>query len=202
MPLDLVRRTYDARAPFYDAIVRVLSFGGDRAYRRAAVDELRLRPGQRVLDVGCGTGLNFRLIADAVGPDGLVVGTDLSRGMLARVSGRPRMRLVQAAANQRLFRPASFDAVLCTYVISTILDEQVLPPILEALRPGGRLVVVDDTLPPGWFVGPGFMLRTLLRRGWPDLKRDTVRAVAPHLDRLRVRFVHYGMIFIISGDRR
>lgn len=200
MGADLVRQTYDRRARWYDAAVRLLSFGGDAAYRRQAVDALRLRPGQRVLDVGCGTGLNFRLLADAVGPSGLVVGTDLSREML-RNARDGRARLVQARASQRLFRPGSFDAALSTYVISTLLGERVVEPLVEAVRPGGRVVVVDDTLPPGWFVGPRFMLSNLWRRGWPDLRRDTVRALGPYLRNVRVRHCHSGMIYIISGDR-
>lgn len=200
MTPDVVRSTYDGRARWYDAIVRLLSFGGDRAYRRRAVDALRLRPGQRVLDVGCGTGLNFRLLADAVGPSGLVVGTDLSRQMLRRARDG-RARRVQARASQRLFKPASFDAVLSTYLISTLLGEGVIEPIVEAVRPGGRVVIVDDALPPGWFVGPGFMLANLWRRGWPDLRRETVRALQPHMRNLQVAWCHSGMIYIISGDR-
>jgi demethylmenaquinone methyltransferase/2-methoxy-6-polyprenyl-1,4-benzoquinol methylase len=200
MPLDLVRRAYDRRARRYDAIVRLLSFGGDREYRRRAISELRLQPGQRVLDVGCGTGLNFRALADGVGPKGLVVGTDLSRSMLLEGRDR-RVRRVQAAASQDLFKPESFDAVLSTYVISTLLDEDVVEPIARAVRPGGRIVIADDSLPPGWFVGPRFMLANLWRRGWPDLRRDTVRALRPHVKNLHVSFCHAGMIYIIAGDR-
>jgi len=200
MPLDVVRRAYDRRARWYDSIVRLLSFGGDREYRRRAIAELRLLPGQRVLDMGCGTGLNFRELADAVGPSGLVVGTDLSRSMLLR-SREGRSRRVQAAASQDVFKPCSFDAALSTYVVSTLLDENVIEPIARAVRPGGRVVLVDDSLPPGWFVGPRFMLSNLWRRGWPDLRRETVRALEPHVKNLRISFCHYGMIYIISGDR-
>jgi ubiquinone/menaquinone biosynthesis C-methylase UbiE len=199
---NLVRRTYDARAPLYNAIVRVLSFGGDTEYRRRAVDALRLKPGDRVLDIGCGTGLNFRDIAKAVGPTGLVVGTDLSHGMLSEVEGRPNLRLVQAAASQEVFRPGSFDAILSTYVISTILDEEILGPLCRALKPGGRLVIADDSLPPGWFIGPRFMFGRMLRKGWPDLKANTIRALRPLFTDLHVAHCHFGMIYIISGRRR
>lgn len=202
MVANLVRRTYDARAPLYNAIVRVLSFGGDSEYRRAAVAALELKPGDRVLDIGCGTGLNFRDIARAVGPAGLIVGTDLSHGMLSEVEARPNLRLVQAAASQEVFRAASFDAILSTYVISTILDEEILGPLSRALRPGGRLVIADDSLPPGWFIGPRFMFGRMLRKGWPDLKGDTIRALRPLFTDLRVVHRHFGMIYIISGRRR
>lgn len=199
---DVIRETYDARSGFYNAIVRALSLGGDTAYRRQAVRELRLKPGDRVLDVGCGTGLNFRWMAERIGPGGLLVGTDLSGGMLAHVEPRPNLRLVQAAARQRVFKPASFDAILSTYVISTILDEELLGPLLGALKPGGRLVIADDNLPPGWYIGPGFMFGRLLRKGWPNLKEETVAKLRPHLDHFAVRHCHFGMIFIISGTKR
>lgn len=202
MVSNLIRRTYDARAPLYNAIVRVLSFGGDSEYRRAAVQALDLKPGDRVLDIGCGTGLNFRDIAKAVGPTGLIVGTDLSHGMLGQVEKRPTLRLVQAAASQEVFKPGSFDAILSTYVISTILDEEILGPLFRALKPGGKLVIADDSMPPGWFIGPRFMFGRMLRKGWPNLKRDTIRALRPHLTDLRVTHRHFGMIYIISGRRR
>jgi len=199
---NLIRRTYDSRAPLYNAIVRVLSFGGDSEYRRAAVQALDLKPGDRVLDIGCGTGLNFRDIAKAVGPTGLVVGTDLSHGMLSEVEGRPNLRLVQAAASQSVFKPATFDAILSTYVISTILDEEILGPLCRALKPGGKLVIADDTMPPGWFIGPRFMFGRMLKKGWPDLKGDTIRALRPLFTDLRVTHRHFGMIYIISGRRK
>lgn len=202
MAANLIRRTYDARAPLYNAIVRVLSFGGDSEYRRAAVQALDLKPGDRVLDIGCGTGLNFRNIAKAVGPTGFVVGTDLSHGMLREVEARPNLRLVQAAASQEVFKPGTFDAILSTYVISTILDEEILGPLCRALKPGGRLVIADDSLPPGWFIGPRFMFGRMLKKGWPDLKGDTIRALRPLFSDLRVTHRHYGMIFIISGRRK
>ena len=202
MVSNLIRRTYDSRAPLYNAIVRVLSFGGDSEYRRAAVQALDLKPGDRVLDIGCGTGLNFRDIAKAVGPTGLVVGTDLSHGMLSEVEGRPNLRLVQAAASQSVFKPATFDAILSTYVISTILGEEILGPLCRALKPGGKLVIADDTMPPGWFIGPRFMFGRMLKKGWPDLKGDTIRALRPLFTDLRVTHRHFGMIYIISGRRK
>ena len=200
MSVSRIRSTFDRRAPWYDAIVRLLSFGGDREYRRRAVAALRLRPGQRVLDVGCGTGLNFRLLSEAVGPSGLVVGKDLSHAMLREAPAAHAGR-IQARASQRVFKPASFDAALSTYLISTLLGEGVLEPIVEAVRPGGRVVIVDDALPPGWFIGPGFMLNHHPRPGRPALPQETKAPHPPHLRNLRVTYCHGGMIYIIAGDR-
>ena len=93
---------YEAAARFYDAL------SGERlvyrAGRESGVALLGLRPGDTVLDVGCGTGLNFGLLADAVGPAGTVIGLDSSPEMLRMVRRRVEanrwstVRLVEADA--------------------------------------------------------------------------------------------------------
>ncbi len=133
-----------------------------RAGRRAGIAGLNLRAGDRVLDVGCGTGLNFKLLQDVVGPTGRVVGVDLSGDMLRQAEQKVRrygwsnVGLVQADATTLADeglpgeddRP--FDGVLFTYALS------LMPHWLRAwrgaiglLRPGGRAAVVDMQLPTG-----------------------------------------------------
>jgi len=75
-------RRYTVGARVYDVLS--LEWPIYRAGRRAGLDLLRLRPGDRVLDVGCGTGLNFPLLSAAVGPSGSIVGVASSESMLAR----------------------------------------------------------------------------------------------------------------------
>src|SRR5262249_51183506 len=75
-----------------------------RSHRQEAARQLRLEPGLTVLDVACGTGLNFSLLVSCVGPTGTIVGTDYSSGMLARATrkvaqhGWSNVRLVRADA--------------------------------------------------------------------------------------------------------
>lgn len=133
-----------------------------RAGRRAGIGALNLRAGDRVLDVGCGTGLNFRLLHDAVGPTGRVVGVDLSGDMLRQAEQKVRRHgwsnvgLVQADATTLADdglpgeddRP--FDGVLFTYALSLMPSwERAWHGATRLLRPGGRAAIVDMQLPTG-----------------------------------------------------
>ncbi len=164
-----------------------------RAGREAAIGLLGLRPGDRVLDLGCGTGLNFPLLDSAIGPTGTIVGVDLSASMLARAHARVRRRgwrhvsLVQAdaatAAEAGLFRSDRFDAVLATYALSVIEDgARAWHAALAAVRPAGRAAVVDLALPEGRWRALAPLVRLtgftggvdLDRRPWQWVDRDTV----------------------------
>lgn len=150
-------RRYALGARWYDVL------SAERpVYRRPrtrAVALLGLMPGDRVLDVGCGTGLNLPLVRAAVGERGLVVGIDLSDPMLDVA----RCRVVQHAwRNVHLVRGdaaevagltaqyAPFDAVLSTYALSIIDNWTVAwTGALASTRSGGRIAVVDLALPVG-----------------------------------------------------
>ena len=152
MKREAASRNYDRLAPFYDFFDRCLSqpIAGLAALRDQTVARLDLQPGDRVLDIGCGTGLNLGRLVDAVGPTGRVVGLDYSAGMLrqarARVlrEGWENVELLRGDAAELKGVPAPFDAVLSTWALGIVED---LPSALRAaaqvLRPGGRLAVLD-----------------------------------------------------------
>ncbi len=138
-------------------------YGGPR---RAAVEAMGLRPGDAVLDLGCGTGLNLPLVADAIGPGGRVVALDASAAMLARVSQRlggrgterwPTVHLLRADATavspDTLTAPLAglrFDAVIATYALSLMPGwPAAWGAALGAARDGARLAVVDMARPTG-----------------------------------------------------
>jgi S-adenosylmethionine-diacylgycerolhomoserine-N-methlytransferase len=135
-----VQRFYRWNAPIYDLTRWALLRG-----RRTAVEALRLRSGQRVLELGCGTGLNFARLRERVGATGCVVGVDLSWHMLARARRRllPRTYLLQADA-ARLPLDGTFNAVLLSYSLTMIPQwERALDQACGLLAPTGTLVVLD-----------------------------------------------------------
>ena len=79
---------YGPGAQFYDILS--LECPVYRVGRSRAIKLMGLKPGDRVLDIGCGTGLNFQLLRDKVGPQGHVVGVDASAAMLAQARNRAR----------------------------------------------------------------------------------------------------------------
>jgi ubiquinone/menaquinone biosynthesis C-methylase UbiE len=148
--------TYRKKAKHYDVTSRLYPAPGypQRAQRRRAVQALGLRPGDRVIDIACGTGLNFPLIEEAIGPGGRIIGVDLTDAMLARAQDRiatnawSNVRLVQADAADFAF-PAEVDAILSTYALTQVSGcADVISHGAAALSSsGGRWVALDLKVP-------------------------------------------------------
>lgn len=137
---------FDDLVGAYDVLNSVLSLGLDRRWRRATAGALAARPGERVLDLGCGTGKLGR----AVGPRAVVVGVDLSRRMLERARhfhGRA-LHLVQGSAVRLPFRAGAFDAAGSAFVLRNVDDlPAALAELARVVRPGGRVALLDITGP-------------------------------------------------------
>jgi ubiquinone/menaquinone biosynthesis C-methylase UbiE len=147
--------TYRKKAKHYDISSRLYPVPGypQRAQRRRAAQALRLGPGDSVVEVACGTGLNFSLIEQAIGPEGRIVGVDLTDAMLAQAqhrietNGWSNISLVQADAAEFDF-PTEVDAMLSTYALSHVPESgDVIAHGAAALSPGGRRVVLDLKVP-------------------------------------------------------
>lgn len=149
--------TYERVAGFYD-----LTSGEWPLYRRGRVvgiDLLALREGDTVVDVGCGTGLNFPLLLAAVGPTGRVIGVDRSAAMLGmaerRIAGHGWENVTIAHADATRFTAADIagekvDAVFATYALSLMPGwPAAWLRMRSVLRPGGRAGIVDLQLPTG-----------------------------------------------------
>jgi demethylmenaquinone methyltransferase / 2-methoxy-6-polyprenyl-1,4-benzoquinol methylase len=151
-----MRSMFDRIAPRYDLLNRLLSAGVDVRWRRKAVDYLE-RPGPaRLLDLCTGTA---DLLIEALGRDSRLrgVGADLSPEMLARGVAKLERRgmggrsFLACGDGERLpFRDALFDGVLVAFGIRNIGDPaRALREVHRALRPGGRLVVLEFSMPGG-----------------------------------------------------
>ena len=137
---------FDGVAKRYDLTNTVLAFGQDRGWRRATRTALGLRPGQRVLDVGAGTGVS----TEELGRSGAyAVGVDLSTGMLrAGRRTRPTIPLLAGDALALPFADAAFDAVTISFALRNVVDTgAALRELARVTRPGGRLVVCEFSHP-------------------------------------------------------
>ena len=146
-----VRRRYDRIAGFFPVFEWLFLL--PPGIRRRAVARLELEPGDRVLEVGVGTGRNLPPLVAAVGPSGLVHGVDLSEGMLKRARARCARRgwsnvtLVHADA-AGYAPPEPVAGVIFSLSYATMPHHlAVLRHAWAQLRPGGRLVIMDAKLP-------------------------------------------------------
>jgi ubiquinone/menaquinone biosynthesis C-methylase UbiE len=163
---DRLIATYRRKAKHYDLTSRFYPAPGypQQAYRLRAVRALGLRPGDSVVDIACGTGLNFSLIEDVIGPRGRIVGVDLTDAMLAQAerrietNGWSNISLVHADAAEFDF-PARVDAIVSTYALTQVpACGAVIAHGAAALSDGGRWVVLDLKAPdhaPRWLAQLG-----------------------------------------------
>jgi demethylmenaquinone methyltransferase/2-methoxy-6-polyprenyl-1,4-benzoquinol methylase len=188
--------TYRRKARRYDVTSQL--YFRQWAHRRRAVQALALRPGDTVVEIACGTGLNFPLIEREVGPGGRIIGVDLTDAMLVQAqhrveaNGWRNVTLVQADAAEFEF-PAGVDAILATYPHALLPESrQVIARGAAVLAAGGRWVVLDLKVPdnmPGWLtqaavvtVGRSSSLEAwIARRPWEAIRaamQDTLTDVS------------------------
>lgn len=204
---------YRAGARLYDALSAEWPIY--RVGRVKAIGMLDLQSGERVLDLGCGTGLNHPLLHDAVGPTGRVLGIDLSESMLAvarhRVARRRlgSVRLLRADAvnldPRQVVRELGglADVVIATYTLSIMADPaEAWRRAMRAARPGARLAIVDMQAPTGAarLVAP--LARAFAGLGGANLDAHPWQALERTASDVRALSLRGGHIQVRSGSLR
>ena len=139
-PADLLTRVPESSCESFAGVANPFSMGA-------------LQPGEDVLDVGCGAGMDTLIAAQMVGRDGSVTGIDMTTAMVAKargsvaVMGLGNVTIVEGSAEHLPFDDASFDVVISNGVIDLIPDKDaVFSEIARVLRPGGRIQLADVTI--------------------------------------------------------
>jgi demethylmenaquinone methyltransferase/2-methoxy-6-polyprenyl-1,4-benzoquinol methylase len=152
---------YTKDAHLYDQRTRVF-----QDFRRAIVDTLPLRPGDMVLDVGCGTGLCFPMLIEKVGVRGHIVGIDASPDMVvvarqrvAREGWRNVTVIESPVANAQI--PVGADAALFCAVHDILQSPEALRKIVDSLRPGGWVAAGGGKWAAAWLVALNWQVRAL-----------------------------------------
>jgi acyl dehydratase/ubiquinone/menaquinone biosynthesis C-methylase UbiE len=175
-------------------------------YRRRAVSQLRLGPGDVVLDVGCGTGLSFEPIQAAIGPEGRLVGIEPSPEMLAaararvEAAGWSNVTLLEARAEEATV-PGPVDAVLFAFTHDVVRSPKALANLLGQVRPGGRLAAAGPKWtafapqlnPLVWQVARQYVTTFEgFRRPWAELERA--------VPGLWVEEAYFGCVYLAWGE--
>lgn len=168
-------------APLYDACTWLWTFGSMAGIRKSTVKAARLKAGEAVLDVGCGTGDLTLRAARRVGAEGRAAGIDASPEMvkIARRKAAKKGRDIDfrvAPIEDLPFTDGEFDAALSSLMIHHLPDDLKLRGLVEVrrvLKPGGRLVVVD-LKPSSGIVG---FLSHLIAHRLPDDYAEQLRSI-------------------------
>ncbi len=208
-----VSNRYNYIAPVYPFFEWIFML--PKNIRRKTIEALRLGKGNNVLEVGCGTGKNLKLLSDAVGNEGTVFGIDVSKGMLERAK---TLREQNTLLNVELVcsdaakytAPKKLNGALFSLSYATMIErKQVLENTWRLLEPNGRVVIMDAQFPPGAagkIMTPIKPIVTLFLKatvlGNPRIKPiDELREIAG-VKNVTVKMLSLGSYFIAVAEKK
>ncbi len=208
---DKVIEIYRRRAQNYDFTAKLYCLVGIdiKKYRKMAIDALELKEGDTVVDLGCGTGLNFELIENVIGSSGKIIGVDVTDRMLAQAKMRIQLNswnnveLIHSDVVQYQF-PPNVDAVISTGVFGYILKyDEVIKKVALALNPLKRFVIIDCKEPSNLFSFFTPLFLSITRTFGVDkeyLSHRTQHSFKKCFNKVSMTEFHGGFIYILVGE--
>lgn len=205
-----IQAIYGSQAKHYDFSVQLYRLIGLRlkAYQARAIRLLRLQRGDCVVELGCGTGLNFPLLIEQIGSGGRLIGVDMTPEMLASARKRverfgwKNVELVQSNIAEYEF-PEGVKGVLSTGVFGYVAEyDRVIKAASHALVPGGRLVILDGKQPerlPQWLLKLLLWLMRPFGVTLDYLDRHTWESVERYFQETALEQMYGGMMYVSLG---
>jgi ubiquinone/menaquinone biosynthesis C-methylase UbiE len=202
---------YRRRAKLYDFSANAYYLLGFRefAYRKIGIKALNLKKGDTVVEIGCGTGLNFSLLRKQVGPKGNIIGVDLTPEMLEEADKRIRrngwqnVTLVQSDAAEYQFTE-QIDGIISTFAITLVPEyDGIIQNGAAALSPNARFVVVDFKKPdkwPMWIIKLFVILTRPFGISLDIADRHPWESVARYMTIVEFRELYFGGLYLCVGE--
>jgi demethylmenaquinone methyltransferase/2-methoxy-6-polyprenyl-1,4-benzoquinol methylase len=205
-----IKSLYRKRAQNYDISANLYYLIGfrEQKYREESIAKLNLKQGDTVLEIGCGTGLNFQILFNSVGKNGKVIGIDLTDKMLKEAEDRinknkwNNYELINMDAAKYNF-DQKIDAAISTFALTLIPEyETIIKNISDVLNAGSRLVICDFKKPeqfPDWLIKFGVFITKPFgvtldlaeRKPWEKMKK--------YFSRVEVKELFGGVAYIATG---
>lgn len=139
-------------APYYDLIMVFMTLGGEKKLRQLTIQLSQIKPGDKVLEIGCGTGSLTMAARARVGPAGEVAGIDIAPEMVAKARSKAARKgadisFQTCSIDGIPFPENRFDTVMCSFMIFHMPDDvrmRGLTEIYRVLKPGGHLFILDS----------------------------------------------------------
>jgi ubiquinone/menaquinone biosynthesis C-methylase UbiE len=196
-------------APYYDLAVNITTLGQARRLRRMTVDQALIKPGDNVLDVGCGTGEVTLLAKTRTSKNGQVFGIDPAPEMIAVARNKAARKGLEidfrvGVIESLPFTDASIDVVTSSLMMHHLPDDlkvRGLAEIYRVLNPSGRLLIADFMRPTGSFLNHLFIVFTRhqgLESGIEDLQKPLKDAGFGQIAKLEEQILIIGFVRAIK----